>query len=75
MAEQYCARIEDGAVAQVIVCGCAEWAATTLGGQWVCTEGRLVGVGWPVVDGEIIEPEPEIVPEPEWHELEMDDDE
>jgi hypothetical protein len=30
MAECYCARIEDGVVTQVIVCGCAEWAARSL---------------------------------------------
>jgi len=60
MAECYCARIEDGVVTQVIVCGCAEWAATHLGGEWVCTDGRLVGIGWVVVDGEIVEPTPEI---------------
>jgi hypothetical protein len=61
MAECYCAKIEDGVVAHVIVCGCAEWAAQHLGGEWVCTESRLVGIGWPVVDGEIVEP---AAPEP-----------
>jgi hypothetical protein len=60
MPECYCARIEDGVVTQVIVCGCAEWAATHLGGEWVCTDGRLVGIGWVVEDGEIVEPTPEI---------------
>jgi hypothetical protein len=58
MAECYCARIEDGVVMQVIVCNNPDWAATHLGGEWVCTDGRLVGVGWPVVDGEIVEPDP-----------------
>jgi hypothetical protein len=56
MSECYCARIEDGVVAQVIVCGNAAWAVQHLGGEWVCTEGRLVGIGWPVVDGEIVPP-------------------
>jgi hypothetical protein len=56
MAECYCARIEDGVVTQVIVCGCADWAATHLGGEWVCTHERLVGIGWVVVDGEIVAP-------------------
>jgi hypothetical protein len=60
MAECYCARIEDGVVTQVIVCSNPGWAATHLGGEWVCTDGRLVGIGWPVVDGEIVEPTPEI---------------
>jgi hypothetical protein len=60
MAECYCARIEDGVVTQVIVCGNPAWAATHLGGEWVCTHERLVGIGWPVVDGEIVEPTPEI---------------
>jgi hypothetical protein len=60
MPECYCAKIEDGVVAQVIVCGCAEWASQHLGGEWVCTDERLVGIGWPVVDGEIVEPTPEI---------------
>lgn len=64
MAECYCAKIEDGVVAQVIVCGNAEWAAQRLGGEWVCTDSRLVGIGWPVVDGEIVEPEP-VDPQPE----------
>jgi hypothetical protein len=56
MAECYCAKIEDGSVTQVIVCGNPEWAATNLGGDWICTESRLVGIGWPVIDGEIVEP-------------------
>jgi hypothetical protein len=58
--ECYCAQIEYGVVTQVIVCESAEWAAANLGGDWVCTHDRLVGIGWPVVDGEIVEPEPEI---------------
>jgi hypothetical protein len=61
MAECYCARIEGGVVVQVIVCGNASWAAQHLGGEWVCTQDRLVGIGWPVVDGEIVEPQPEPV--------------
>lgn len=58
MSECYCARIDDGQVAQVIVCGNPKWAASTLGGEWLCTGERLVGVGWPVVNGEIVQPEP-----------------
>jgi hypothetical protein len=57
MSVSYCARIENDAVAQVIVCKCSEWASRKHGGEWVCTHGRRVGVGWPVVDGEIIKPE------------------
>jgi hypothetical protein len=56
MPECYCARIEDGVVTQVIVCGCAEWASQHLGGEWVCTDRRLVGIGWVVEDGEIVPP-------------------
>ena len=59
--ECYCAKIEGGVVTQVIVCDDDHWAATHLGGEWICTHERLVGIGWPVVDGEIVEPEP---PEP-----------
>jgi hypothetical protein len=58
MPECYCAKIEGGVVTQVIVCGCSDWAAQYLGGEWVCTHERLVGIGWPVVDGEIVAPEP-----------------
>jgi len=56
MQECYCARVEDGVVAQVIVCGNPGWAAQHLGGEWVCTESRLVGIGWLVEDGEIVPP-------------------
>ena len=56
MPECYCARIEDGVVTQVIVCGNAQWAIQHLGGEWVCTEDRLVGIGWVVEDGEIVPP-------------------
>lgn len=58
MAECYCAKIEGGVVTQVIVCGNPGWAAQHLGGEWLCTDERLVGIGWSVVDGEIVEPEP-----------------
>jgi len=58
MTQCYCAKIQDGVVAQVIVCSNAGWAAQSLGGEWICTHERLVGSGWPVVDGEIVEPEP-----------------
>lgn len=60
--ETYCAQIENGVVTNVIVCGCADWASKHLGGQWACTGERLVGVGWPVVDGEIVEPPPPETP-------------
>jgi hypothetical protein len=56
MPECYCAKIEDGVVTQVIVCGNPDWAAQHLGGEWVCTESRLVGIGWLVEDGELVEP-------------------
>jgi len=46
MPECYCAKVEDGVITQVIVCGSAEWAIQHLGGQWVCPGGQLVGIGW-----------------------------
>jgi len=61
MPECYCAKIEAGVVTQVVVCDNHEWAAQHLGGEWVYTEERLVGIGWLVVDGEIVEP---AAPEP-----------
>lgn len=56
MGECYCARVEDGIVTEIIVCSNPEWAASHLGGEWLCTGDRLVGIGWPVVDGEIVAP-------------------
>ena len=53
----YAARIEDGTVMQVIV-GTPEWAADRLGGVWVASNVK-VGVGWQVVDGAIVPPEPD----------------
>jgi hypothetical protein len=58
--ECYCAKIENGIVTQVIVCEEHSWASQHLGGEWVCTETKLVGIGWVVVDGEIVPP-----PQPE----------
>jgi len=57
----YAAKVEDGMVAQVIV-GDPEWAASRLGGVWLPSEVK-VGVGWQVVDGQIVPPEPEEYPE------------
>ena len=63
MHDCYCARIEDGVVTQVIVCGNPEWASEHLGGEWSCTDDLLVGIGWLVVDGEIVPPPlPEVDP-------------
>jgi|688.fasta_scaffold538519_2 hypothetical protein len=56
MSEQYCSKIEGGFVTQVLVCDNAAWCVQHLGGEWICTGGRLVGIGWPVVDGEIVKP-------------------
>jgi hypothetical protein len=53
----YAARIEDGTVVQVIV-GDPAWAADRLGGNWLGSDVK-VGVGWQVVDGTILPPEPE----------------
>lgn len=56
--ETYCAKIEDGVVTQVIVCGSEDWASKNLGGQWVCSGTQLVGVGWTYADGEFVPPPP-----------------
>jgi hypothetical protein len=53
---EYAARIVDGAVAQVIV-GTPEWAQYRLGGAWIGSSEK-VGIGWLVVDGQILPPEP-----------------
>jgi hypothetical protein len=53
----YAALIENSTVVQVIV-GDAVWARARLGGEWVGTE-TLVGIGWQLVDGLLIAPEPE----------------
>ena len=53
----YAARVEGGVVTQVIV-GDAVWAAERLGGVWVGSAVK-VGVGWTVVGGAIVPPEPE----------------
>jgi hypothetical protein len=60
--ECYCAKIENGAVVQVIVASDCEWAKRHLGGQWVCAESVLVGVGW-AYDGQTFTP-PEAEPQP-----------
>lgn len=66
MAQPSCARIENDHVVQVIVCGDAAWAAEHLGGEWIFTGERLVGIGWPVVNGEIVEPPaPDSLPHPQ----------
>jgi hypothetical protein len=56
MPECYCASISEAVVSQVIVCCDAAWAENRLGGYWSCTGSRLVGIGWPVIDGEIVPP-------------------
>jgi hypothetical protein len=53
----YAAKVVDGTVVQVIV-GTPEWAADRLGGDWLPSETK-VGVGWQVVDGTILPPEPD----------------
>ena len=60
--ELYCAKVEGGVVAQVIACNNPDWAAQHLGGEWICTREQLVGIGWPVIDGEIVTPKPEVAP-------------
>jgi hypothetical protein len=53
----YAAQHDNGTVVQIIV-GTADWAESRLGGEWIHTEA-LVGIGWQVVDGVIVPPEPE----------------
>jgi hypothetical protein len=50
----YAAKVEGGTVTQVIV-GDATWAVERLGGVWLPSD-TLVGIGWQVVDGEIVPP-------------------
>jgi hypothetical protein len=52
----YAVRVVDGTVSEIIV-GDAEWATSRLGGVWLDSE-VLVGIGWLVVDGQILPPEP-----------------
>jgi hypothetical protein len=63
----YAAKIENGAVTQVIV-GDASWAAGNLGGEWLASEVKL-GVGWLVVDGQVVPPQ---VEESNWEDFEME---
>lgn len=58
MSELYCAKIENGIVTNVIVCGCSDWAKQHLGDEWICTNEKLVGIGWIVENGEIRPPQP-----------------
>jgi hypothetical protein len=53
----YAAKVEGGTVTQVIV-GDATWAVSRLGGVWLASD-TLVGIGWQVVDGQIVPPAPE----------------
>jgi hypothetical protein len=53
----YAAHIEHDTVTQVIV-GNAAWAVEHLGDQWVDSPVK-VGIGWLLVDGEIVPPEPD----------------
>jgi hypothetical protein len=52
----YAAHIEHDTITQVIV-GNAAWAVEHLGGEWVDSPVK-VGIGWLLVDGEIVPPEP-----------------
>ena len=52
----YAAKVEGGTVTQVIV-GNADWAQSRLGGVWLPSD-VLVGIGWQVVEGQIVPPEP-----------------
>ena len=50
----YAAKVEDDTVTQVIV-GDPAWAASRLGGEWLPSDVK-VGVGWLVVEGQIVPP-------------------
>lgn len=56
----YAAKVEQDTVTQVIV-GDPAWATSRLGGVWLPSEVK-VGVGWLVVDGQIVPPP---APEPD----------
>lgn len=58
MPECYCAKVDNGSVAQVIVCNDCDWAANHFGGLWVCVGEMLPGIGWAVVNGEVVKPAP-----------------
>jgi hypothetical protein len=53
----YAAHVTNGIVTQVIV-GNATWANEMLDGEWLDT-ATLVGIGWLLVDGEIVPPAPD----------------
>jgi hypothetical protein len=58
----YAAHIEHDTVTQVIV-GNAAWAVEHLGGEWVDSPTK-VGIGWLLVDGEIVPPPaPDVEPD------------
>ena len=53
---RYAAKVEDGTVVEVIV-GDPAWASDRLGGVWVGSDAK-VGIGWTVVEGQIVPPPP-----------------
>jgi hypothetical protein len=53
----YAAKIQIDTITQVIV-GNATWAVEHLSGEWVDSPTK-VGIGWLLVDGEIVPPEPD----------------
>lgn len=53
----YAVKVEQDTVTQVIV-GDPAWAASRLDGVWLPSDVK-VGVGWMVVDGQIVPPAPE----------------
>jgi len=63
----YAAHIEHDTITQVIV-GNAAWAVEHLGGEWVDSPVK-VGIGWLLVDGEIVPP-----PEPEADDTDIEDE-
>ena len=56
----YAAKVEQDTVVQVIV-GDPAWAVSRLGGVWLPSDVK-VGVGWQVIDGQIVPPP---APEPD----------
>jgi hypothetical protein len=50
----YAVQVQNDVVMQVIV-GDAAWAEQRLGGVWL-PSNTLVGIGWLVVDGQIVPP-------------------
>jgi len=57
----YAAELDEQDFVIRVIVGDADWANDNLGGRWV--PSPKAGPGWRYVDGEIVPPEPEPMPE------------